>query len=443
MIDLVKLELLAGDGGHGRVAFRREKYVPKGGPAGGNGGDGGHVILKGNRHLGSLEQLIGEKRFKAGDGQVGGKDKRQGARGFNQVIEVPLGTTAWLLAENQISRARRQRYDLAYLLSRQEVEPEKYYLEEIGQGIPPRPADELQPVLTEAEVEKAAEKSEEQKTSAQAKLKRRARLLKKVLRSSSESLKELSLKDLPKQQLIEISKHDQEIVICQGGFGGRGNNAFKGPENTTPLEAEYGTTGEKKVVILEQQLLADVGLVGFPNAGKSTLISVLTEARPKTANYPFTTLEPQLGILKTSDKIGGGGGSELVIADIPGLIEGASQGKGLGHAFLRHVEHCRLLLIVLFLPEEVIFDDELTDQEKAERLIEQWQALKSELENYGPELINKPQLLAINKTDLYPTKLLEAIKAQLPAEAAYFSAVTQVGLGELRKKLQSLIVDLS
>lgn len=433
MIDLVKLELLAGDGGHGRVAFRREKYVPKGGPAGGNGGNGGDIILRGSRHLSSLDHLIGEKNFKAGDGQPGGKKKSKGARGEDQVIEVPVGTIVWLLAENQISQVRRQRYDLAYLLSHDEVEPEKYYLEKIGQRIPPRPADELQPILTEEQAERAASEADDEPDAA-VKLKRRARLLKKVLRTSSESLKEIRLKDLPKQKLVEITAAGQEVTLCQGGFGGRGNNTFKGPVNTTPLEAEYGTTGEKKIVILEQQLLADVGLVGFPNAGKSTLISVLTEARPKTANYPFTTLEPHLGILKAADR----SGAELVMADIPGLVEGASQGKGLGHAFLRHVEHSRLLLVLLYLPEEIIFDESLSNQEKVKQLLEQQKALQGELENYGPELVNKSQLVVVNKIDLYSPALIEAMKAQLPDETILISAVTQNGLDKLKKQLFQL-----
>lgn len=442
MIDLVKLELQAGDGGNGRVAFRREKYVPKGGPAGGNGGDGGNVVLRGNRHLGSLEHLIGEKRFVAGRGQIGGSRKMKGARGQKVVIEVPLGTKVWLLAENELSRVRRRRYGLEFLLNRDEVGPEKYYLTEIGQAIPPRVPDQMEPILREEEIKKLEGKavgSEGVEDGVElAQLKRRARLLKKVLRQSSDSLKKVDFRQLPKQELIEIVEHEQEVVLCQGGFGGRGNTTFKGPENTTPLEAEYGTTGEKKMVILEQHLLADVGLVGLPNAGKSTLMSVLTDARPKTANYPFTTLEPHLGVMRLG---GQSAKKELVLADIPGLIEGASQGKGLGHAFLRHIEHCRLLVFVLFLPEVVIFDEDLSVAEKAECLREQWRALRAELGEYGHELVSKKSLVVVNKLDLYSAELRQEIKQEIKQvlaedeDALLISAITQDGVEELQRRL--------
>ena len=343
-----------------------------------------------------------------------------GAKGKDMVIEVPVGTRVWLLAENQVSEKRRKRYSLDYLLNRDDVDINKYYLEGEGQAVPAREKDEPVPVLTKKMVENGEDK-----------IKRQARLLRQVIGDSSDSLKGFDFKQLPKQQLVEISAVGQEVVICQGGFGGRGNNTFKGPANTTPLEAEHGTVGEKKVVVLEQLLLADVGLVGFPNAGKSTLISVLTEARPKVGDYPFTTLEPHLGVMPLK-------GKEVVVADIPGLIEGASQGKGLGHAFLRHVEHCRLLLFVLFLPEEIIFNEELGVTKQAKYLQDQFKKLEQELNNYSQELQAKHFLVGVNKIDLYSPELIKAIEklfAKNKQEIIFFSGVTKNGVEELLDKI--------
>jgi len=406
MIDLVKLHLSAGDGGYGRVAFRREKYVPRGGPAGGNGGDGGHIILKGVADKSSLVRFSGVKEYRADNGQAGGKQKCKGARGKDIIIEVPVGTRVWLLAENKISQHRRWRYSLDYLLNRDEVEVNKFYLEAEGQAIPPREKDELEPIRVEKNV---------------------AQLLAGVIRDSSDSLKGVDFNRLPKQKLLEITAPGQEVVLCQGGFGGRGNNTFKGPANTTPLEAEYGTVGEKKVVVLEQLLLADIGLVGFPNAGKSTLISVLTQARPKIGDYPFTTLEPHLGTLPLK-------GREVILADLPGLIEGASQGKGLGHAFLRHVEHCRLLLFVLFLPEEIVFDEDLSVADQAVHLLSQFEKLQQELSDYGQELINKPFIIGVNKQDIYSKELIKVTQklfTKQQQEIVFFSAATKSGIEQL------------
>jgi len=414
MIDLVKLHLQAGNGGNGRVAFRREKYIPRGGPSGGNGGDGGSIIIQGVNNLSSLHHLAGVKGYTAQIGQAGGNKKKTGVKGESVVIKVPVGTRIWLLAENEISQTRRQRYSLEYKLNRDEVNIEKYYLTEMGEAAPRCKVDEVIPILAKSE-----------------QLKEQYQTLVDVINSPTDSLKDVDFKKLPKQYLLEITSNGQEVVICQGGFGGRGNDAFKGPAKTTPMEAEKGSSGEHKVVVLEQLLLADVGLVGFPNAGKSTLISVLTQARPKVGNYPFTTLEPHLGVMEVD-------GKELVVADIPGLIEGASEGKGLGHAFLRHVEHCSLLLFVLFLPEEAVFNDELDVTQKAEQIYDQFVKLHQELSDYGQELINKPYLIGVNKIDIYSAELIEAIQdifAQNNQEVLLFSAATQEQVPELLTKL--------
>ena len=416
MIDLVKLHLQAGNGGNGRVAFRREKYVPKGGPSGGDGGAGGNIIIQGVDNLSSLQHLTGVKEYVAKAGISGEKQKRKGSKGENIVIKVPVGTRIWLLAENEVSKTRRQRYSLDYQLNRDEVEFEKYYLPPTGGTIPPYPLNEVIPILSD-----------------HAQLKNQLKALESVINSSTDILKDIDFKKLPKQHLMEITTANQQLVLCQGGFGGRGNSAFRGPANTTPTEAEQGTLGEHKVVVLEQLLLADIGLVGFPNAGKSTLISVLTQARPKIGNYPFTTLEPHLGVMTIKDK-------EVVVADIPGLIEGASQGKGLGHAFLRHVEHCRLLLFVLFLTEEAVFNDKLSIAKKAKQIYEQFVKLHLELGEYGQELINKPYLVGVNKLDIYSTELIQAIKdifAKNDQEILIFSAATKEKLDSLSDALIS------
>ena len=425
MIDLVKLHLQAGNGGNGRVAFRREKYVPKGGPSGGDGGSGGHIIIQGVDNLSSLQHLSGVKGYVAKTGQAGGKQKRKGAKGEDLIIKVPVGTRIWLLAENEISQVRRQRYSLDYKLNRDEVKFEKYYLHSVGEAAPKSTLDPVVPILDQAAVEGLKNHSDRQQ------LKQQLRDLEAAINSPTDTLKDIDFKKLPKQHLLEITTVDQQVVLCQGGFGGRGNNAFKGPSNTTPMEAEQGTLGEHKIVVLEQLLLADIGLVGFPNAGKSTLISVLTQARPKVGSYPFTTLEPHLGVMAIKDK-------EVVVADIPGLIEGASQGKGLGHAFLRHVEHCSLLLFVLFLPEEAVFDEELSVVQKADQIYEQFVKLRQELGDYGQELVNKPYLVGVNKLDIYSPELTEAIQdifAKNKQEVFIFSAATKDKIDSLLEAL--------
>jgi GTPase len=424
MIDLVKLHLIAGNGGDGRISFRRAKYIPKGGPDGGNGGAGGNIILRGTKRLTSLQDLTGLKEIKAEPGQNGGKQKRMGAKGADVVIEVPVGTIVWLLAENETSQRRHQRYGVSYLMGRDEINLEIYEVPE-GEGMPPRDYDDVEPILQEEAVLALDDQDED----TAAILKREARLLKKTIASSSDRLAETDFRHLPKQQLVEITEDGQEVIIAQGGFGGHGNTSFKGPSRTTPRLAEFGSYGEHKVVVLEQRLLADIGLVGFPSVGKSTLLSVLTEARPKIAAYPFTTLEPQLGVMTANDR-------EMVIADLPGLIEGAHEGKGLGYAFLRHVEHCKTLLVVLALEESIVFDEQLTVKEKVKHLTLQLKELQRELNQYSQLLLEKKQLLGVSKADLYDQELQAGIlKAFGKQQPILFSAATGAGIAELKQLL--------
>lgn len=411
MIDLVKLILVAGDGGRGRVSFLRLRKVPKGGPDGGDGGNGGHVIIRGNKNLATLKHFQGKVLYEANDGVAGDKRKKIGAKGESLILEVPIGTSVGVVAENDIAKKRRTFVGINTLLKRDAVRMQKFHLEREGAQIPEQYYQTLQVLGTGEEVEPDVQE---------------------ILQAT---------KKVEPTIVAEITEDGQEIVICQGGFGGRGNERFKSSINTTPLEAEFGSEGEKRAVVLELKLLADVGLVGFPNAGKSTFLSVVTKARPKIANYPFTTIEPNLGVI-TYDDAGEDGLNELVVADIPGLIEGASEGKGLGHDFLRHVENTRVLMFVLALDETEAFDTTITDLDRAELLVDQFNKLKLELEKHSNLLEDKNYLVTINKSDFYSPELIEVIKKRFEAESVavhFFSGATQTGLSEIKAELRKLV----
>jgi len=385
MIDLVKFECQAGDGGHGMVSFRREKYVTKGGPDGGEGGDGGRIIIRSVHGMTTLRDYAGIKLVKADAGGKGGRKQCFGQKGEDKILEVPVGTVVYLLAENQAAALRRRNS-----LANFQPAAAKYYLEDEHDGVPPRPNDdELQPL-------------EE------------------------------------KEEVFVFNQANQEIVLCRGGRGGRGNMAFKSSVKTTPLEAEYGGFGDHKLIQLELKLLADLGLVGWPNAGKSTFLSKVTRANPKIANYPFTTLEPNLGIMQLDGEVR----KELVIADIPGLIEGASQGKGLGLDFLRHIENCQALMYVLYLDETVVFDEKLNAEQKAELLHQQYEQLKQELAAYAKGMLDKPVVVTINKIDLYTNQQMDAFRslfAQKDINVIFFSTVTGEGLSDVKTAVQRLL----
>ena len=298
MIDRVEIHVNAGKGGDGRVSFLRLKYMPKGGPDGGDGGRGGSVYAVGDKDLNTLRHFLGARRYSAEPGGEGGKRHCHGANGSDLEIKVPIGT----------------------IIS--------------GVG--------------------------------------------------------------------EILEDGQKLLLAEGGEGGLGNDHFKHGGNTTPMFAKKGEPGEEKDLVLELRLLANIGLVGFPNAGKSTLLSVLTKARPEIANYPFTTLSPNLGVI--TDLPGANTvQTNFVIADIPGLIEGASQGKGLGHDFLRHVERCQMLVFVLALDDAEAGTD-LSDDERGKKLAEQARVLGEELRAYNPEILQKQAVVFLSKSDLWPTE---------------------------------------
>lgn len=283
-IDVAKIELKAGKGGDGSVAFRREKYEPSGGPAGGDGGDGGSIIIVADKDIKTLMDYSYKSIYKAENGGDGRNKKQFGKKGEDLILKVPVGTL---------------------------------------------------------------------------------------------------IKDYDTDTVIYDVKHDkEEFVICKGGKGGKGNVHFKSSIRQAPRFAEPGTKGEEKTIKLELKLLADVGLIGLPNVGKSTLLSIMSNARPKIANYHFTTLEPNLGVCKVGEK-------SFVLADIPGLIEGASEGLGLGHDFLKHIERTKILVHVLDISGS-----------EGRNPIEDFELINSELSSYNIKLNDKKMLVVLNKTDL-------------------------------------------
>ncbi|MEE1541472.1 MAG: GTPase ObgE [Paludibacteraceae bacterium] len=318
-VDYVKIFCRSGRGGAGSAHLHREKYVPKGGPDGGDGGRGGHIILKGNKNYWTLIHLKYARHIFAGNGESGGHSRSFGANGEDKIIEVPCGTVV---------------YDA-----------------DTGEFI------------------------------------------------------------------CDVTEHDQEIILLKGGRGGLGNWHFKSATNQTPRFAQPGEPAIEKNVILELKVLADVGLVGFPNAGKSTLLSVVSAAKPKIANYPFTTLVPNLGIVPYRD------GKSFAMADIPGIIEGASEGKGLGLRFLRHIERNAILLFLV--PAD------------ADDINKEYEILLKELENFNPELLEKQRVLAISKSDMLDEELIEAIRETLPKDVphVFLSSVAGIGVTELKDLL--------
>ena len=321
-VDYVKIHVASGNGGKGSVHLRREKFVAKGGPDGGDGGRGGHVIIRGNKGLWTLLGFKFKQHFKAGHGENGGKSRSTGAQGEDVYVDVPLGT---------------------------------------------------------------------------------------VVRNSEDQA-----------ILFEITEDGEERVLAEGGLGGRGNWHFKSSTNQTPRYAQPGLEGVSRQLTLELKVLADVGLVGFPNAGKSTLLSVLTAAKPKIADYEFTTLKPNLGIVKYRDF------KSFVMADIPGIIEGAAEGKGLGHYFLRHIERNAVLLFLI--PAD------------SKDISQEYAILINELKKYNPEVLDKNRLVAISKSDMLDEELMAEMRVELDRDFAdvpylFISSVSGLGIQELKDRL--------
>ncbi|MDG5492504.1 GTPase ObgE [Psychroserpens sp. SPM9] len=324
-VDYVKMHVSSGKGGQGSAHLHREKFIEKGGPDGGDGGRGGHIIIRGNSNLWTLLHLKFKRHARAGHGSHGSKSRSTGADGEDVYLEVPLGT-----------------------------------------------------VIKDTETD---------------------------------------------QVLFEITQDGEEQIVAQGGRGGLGNWHFKNSRNQTPRYAQPGEDLEEKHITIELKILADVGLVGFPNAGKSTLLSVITAAKPKIADYEFTTLKPNLGIVEYRDF------QTFVMADIPGIIEGAAEGKGLGHYFLRHIERNSILLFLI--PAD------------ADDIRKQYDILLDELKRYNPEMLDKERMIAISKSDMLDDELKAELKLELdkilPIEYMFISSVAQQGITQLKDKLWKLL----
>ena len=322
-VDYIKIYASSGKGGRGSAHLHREKYITKGGPDGGDGGRGGHVILRGDKNMWTLFHLKFKRHFRAEHGGDGSSSRSTGHDGADVIIPVPLGT-----------------------------------------------------IIRDADTDEI---------------------------------------------LHEVIEDGQEIILLEGGKGGRGNWHFKSPTNQTPRYAQPGIDGQEGWYRIELKVLADVGLVGFPNAGKSTLLSVITAAKPKIADYAFTTLKPNLGIVEYRNH------QSFVMADIPGIIEGAAEGKGLGHHFLRHIERNSTLLFLI--PAD------------SEDIKKEYEILLNELRKHNPELLDKDRLLAISKSDMLDDELKEEIKQDLPEgiETIFISSVAQLGLMELKDKLWQML----
>ena len=323
-VDYVKINCRSGKGGNGSAHLRREKFVPMGGPDGGDGGRGGHIILRGNKQLWTLLPLKYRKHIIAKDGGNGGKQRSSGAFGEDVYLDVPLGT---------------------------------------------------------------------------------------VVRNPD-----------TQEQVMEITEEGQEEILLAGGRGGLGNWHFRSPTKQTPRYAQDGEEGGNEWFILELKVLADIGLVGFPNAGKSTLLSTISAAKPEIADYAFTTLSPNLGIVAYRDD------QSFVMADIPGIIEGAAEGKGLGLRFLRHIERNSTLLFLV--PAD------------AEDIKNEYEVLLGELEKYNPELLTKERILAVSKCDLLDDELRSEMSDELAQDGLrpmYFSSVAQMGLMPLKDRIMEAI----
>jgi len=323
-IDYAEIEVKAGKGGDGAITFRREKYVPKGGPSGGNGGKGGNIIIQAHHNLSTLLDFRYKRQYKAGNGEIGGSSLKDGKNGKDVIIKVPMGT-----------------------------------------------------LIRDAETNKV---------------------------------------------LFDLNE-DKQVIVAKGGKGGKGNSNFATPTNQAPRFAEEGKAGEERKIILELKLIADVGLVGFPNAGKSTLISKISSARPKIADYPFTTLEPNLGIVRYKDF------NSFTVADIPGIIEGAHKGKGLGDKFLRHIERTKILLFLIEITSENCQKD--------------FDILFNELKSYSKKLADKIKIVSLSKADLVDEAAIKKLSRKKIKNAdsplLVFSSVTNLGLDELVNYLWSVL----
>ena len=404
-VDEAELEVQSGSGGNGNVSFRREKYIPNGGPNGGDGGRGGDVVLVADTNVATLLDLKSARRIKAADGEPGGGTDKKGASGAPVEIRVPVGTLVYELETLEVPRVTSRA--------------------RLGSYSGDQPDEELDPELAldpdadpDAEIEgldgfddESDTEEEDGYTIEPAEASTPAR----IPRDASVPVEDGE----ERRPIADLTKPGQRIVIARGGRGGLGNARFKTPTRQAPDFATPGKPGQLKRIKLSLKLMADVGLIGFPNAGKSTLLRRISAARPRVANYPFTTLVPSLGVVERDER-------RIVVADIPGLIEGASEGAGLGHQFLRHVERTRVLIHLLDVEGMLM---------EGRDLVADYHAIRRELGRYRPELLERRELVVLSKCDLmHDDPRLDELETRLRAEGLAprrISSATNKGIDAL------------
>ncbi len=340
LIDTATIKIKAGNGGDGAVTFRREKYIPRGGPDGGDGGRGGSVIFEADEDMATLMDFRSKPKYAAQEGEKGAKKKMFGRHGEDLIIKVPVGT---------------QLYEL---------------------------------------------------------------------------------KDGKELLVADLTSDSQQVLMAQGGRGGKGNDRFKSSTNRTPRQYTPGGKGEEKTLRLEIKLIADIGLIGMPNAGKSTLINKLTNANAEVGNYPFTTLMPNLGVCTFKD------GTKSIVADIPGLIEGASEGKGLGDDFLRHVERTKVLVHLI----DPYSESAESPQDLANKAVKDYETIRQELGNYDPAMLQKPEIIVVNKVDVteihHAANIIAEAFKKVGKDVVFISGVSGFGLEDLKIKLMTMLKEI-
>src|SRR5690242_11924061 len=391
-IDEIKIYARAGHGGKGCVAFHREAYITKGGPSGGNGGRGGSVILQADHDLNNLIAQYYQPRLIAKDGEAGMGKGMDGHAGKDLIIKVPCGTLVWLLKDTTPPIEKKMRRD-----DDEDEENERPALNVTASQ---------RPVIRTSRGEAAME----------------------IDLSQDDEIATAEEVEAKKELVADLTTHGQQFVLCKGGRGGLGNRNFATARRQTPRFAQPGEPGTEGEYQLELRIMAEVGLVGYPNAGKSTLLTAISRARPKVAPYPFTTLHPQIGILEYPDW------KRLTICDVPGLIEGAHQNVGLGHEFLRHIERCKILVLLL--------DMAGTDGRNP---WDDYKQLLKELELYDPELVKRPRLVVANKMDeaVAEENLKQFKKKVKKVSALPISAAFDEGLDKFKTTIREAVENVS
>ena len=350
-VDSVKIVARAGHGGNGCVALLREAFRPKGGPCGGDGGRGGDIVLEACHDINNLIAQYYSPRIVAKNGLPGQGKGKTGKSGPTVVVKVPCGTTIWRLVDPETARIQ-EAYQRGSDSGQEDLSESEASIEETGAA-----DGMIRHQGSERGVEIDLEQTQEEETDSEPRLQ--------------------------KELAADLVEDGQRFVLCRGGKGGLGNQHFANSKHQTPRFAQPGQPGDEGTFLLELRILAEIGLVGYPNAGKSTLLTAISKARPKIAPYPFTTLHPQIGVLEFSDY------HRITVCDIPGLIDGAHQNVGLGHAFLRHIQRCRALVLLI--------DMAGTDARKP---WDDFKQLRKELELYDPKMLEKPYVVAANKMDM-------------------------------------------